>query len=71
VFRAHRLVISGSSALIIEGTIQRERYVTSLLAKRLWRLNDVAQLDQKPLPPGSHRQRSLPGLPPVAHSSRR
>jgi error-prone DNA polymerase len=51
VYRDHRLIVNGSSALIVEGTIQRERYVVSLLATRIWRLNDVASLDTKPLPP--------------------
>jgi DNA-directed DNA polymerase III PolC len=48
VYEQCRLVVNSSASLVIEGTIQRERYVTSLLAKRLWRLNDVAQLDTKP-----------------------
>ncbi len=48
VYRDYRLVINGSSALVVEGTIQRERHVTSFLAKRVWRMNDVAQLDTTP-----------------------
>lgn len=59
VFRECRQVINGSSSLVIEGTIQRERYVTSLVAKGLWRLNDVAQLDTKPALP-RHSQPRLP-----------
>ena len=59
VYRDHRLIVNGSSSLIIEGTIQRERYVTSLLARRLWRLNDVAALDTKPLAPRPHQPRLL------------
>ncbi|GAC1400516.1 MAG: hypothetical protein NVSMB52_14130 [Chloroflexota bacterium] len=60
VYREHRLIINGSSSLIVEGTIQRERYVVSLVAKRIWRLNDVAELETKPLMTNSH-QGTLPG----------
>jgi error-prone DNA polymerase len=48
VYEAHRLIVNGSSSLVIEGTIQRERFVTSLLARRLWRLPDIAALDANP-----------------------
>jgi error-prone DNA polymerase len=48
VYESHRLIVNGSSSLVIEGTVERERFVTSLLATRLWRLNDVAQLDTRP-----------------------
>jgi error-prone DNA polymerase len=61
VYRDYRLIVNGSSSLIIEGTIQRERYVTSLLAKRLWRLNDVAELDTKPLTSRPYQPRLLDG----------
>jgi error-prone DNA polymerase len=61
VYGNHRLIVNGSSSLIIEGTIQRERYVTSLLAKRIWRLNDVAELDTKPLVSRPHQPRLLDG----------
>lgn len=61
VYRDHRLIVNGSSSLIIEGTIQRERHVTSLLAKRLWRLNDVAELDTKPLVSRPHQPRLMDG----------
>ncbi|HEY8687212.1 MAG TPA: DNA polymerase III subunit alpha, partial [Chloroflexota bacterium] len=61
VYRDYRLVVNGSSSLIIEGTIQRERYVTSLLARRLWRLNDVAELDTKPLSVHTYQPRLLSG----------
>jgi error-prone DNA polymerase len=59
VYRDHRLIVNGSSSLIIEGTIQRERYVTSLLARRVWRLNDVAELDTKPLAVRTYQPRLL------------
>ncbi len=49
VYREHRQIINGSSSLIVEGTIQRQRFVISLVAKRVWRLQDVAELDIKPL----------------------
>ena len=55
VYRDYRLVVNSSASLIVEGTIERERYLTSLLAARFWRLQDVAQLDAKPLPPGARR----------------
>jgi error-prone DNA polymerase len=55
VYRDYRLAINGSASLVLEGTIQRERYTTSLLARRAWRLNDIASLDTKPLPPGAPR----------------
>jgi error-prone DNA polymerase len=48
IYESHRLIVNGSSSLVIEGTVERERYVTSLLATRLWRLNDVATLDTRP-----------------------
>ncbi|HEX6508918.1 MAG TPA: DNA polymerase III subunit alpha [Chloroflexota bacterium] len=70
VYRDYRLVINGSSSLIIEGTIQRERYVMSFLAKRVWRLNDVVQLDTKPFLPRISQPRLLdaergrPRVPP-------
>ena len=59
VYSDHRLIVNGSSSLIIEGTIQRERYVTSLVAKRIWRLNDVATLDTRPSMPRTHQPRLL------------
>lgn len=49
VYQQYRQVVNGSSALIVEGSIERERYQVSMLAKRLWRLNDVAKLDSRPL----------------------
>jgi len=55
----YRQIVNGSASLIIEGTIQRERYLVSLLARRFWRLTDVARLDQTPLPPAT-RPRALP-----------
>jgi error-prone DNA polymerase len=61
VYRDYRLVVNGSSSLIIEGTIQRERYVTSLLARRVWRLNDVAELDTKPHTVRPYQPRLLSG----------
>ncbi|HCF99906.1 MAG TPA: error-prone DNA polymerase [Chloroflexi bacterium] len=48
IYESHRLIVNGSSSLVIEGIVERERYVTSLLATRLWRLNDVATLDTRP-----------------------
>jgi error-prone DNA polymerase len=48
VFRAFRTVVNGSASLIIEGVIQRERYLTSFLAKRVWSLTDLAALDTIP-----------------------
>lgn len=51
VYGIYRSIIHGSASLIIEGVVQRERYLTSLIAKRLWRLNDVVDLDTRPLPP--------------------
>ncbi|HLJ69329.1 MAG TPA: DNA polymerase III subunit alpha [Chloroflexota bacterium] len=48
VYRQHRQIVNGSSALVLEGTIQRQRYTVSLLARRIWRLNDVAEMDTKP-----------------------
>jgi hypothetical protein len=39
----------------VEGTIQRERYVITLLARRAWRLDEVAQLDTTPVLPGRSR----------------
>lgn len=50
VFSAYRSVVNGSTGLIVEGTIQRERFVISLLATRIWSLQSTAQLDTKPLP---------------------
>lgn len=49
VYRQFRQIVNGSSSLVIEGTIERERFVTSMLARRIWRLQDVAELDTKPL----------------------
>jgi len=48
VYREYRLVINGTSSLVAEGTIQRERNVTSLLATRVWRLTEVATLEEQP-----------------------
>jgi error-prone DNA polymerase len=59
VYRDHRQIVNGTSSLIVEGVIQRERNVTSLLAKRFWRLNDVARLDERPLLPRVHRQPAI------------
>lgn len=59
VYETHRSIVNGSSSLVIEGTIQRERYVTSLLATRLWRLADVAALDTRP---ALSRPRQMPLL---------
>jgi error-prone DNA polymerase len=50
VFRDYRQVVNGSASLVVEGTIQREKYLTSLLATRFWRLDLVARLDPNPLP---------------------
>jgi error-prone DNA polymerase len=57
VYREYRLTINGSSSLVIEGTIQRERHVTSLLAKRVWRLNEVAHLETTPAIAHAHQPR--------------
>jgi error-prone DNA polymerase len=62
VFRQYRQIVNGSAALVVEGTVQRERYTVSLLAQRFWRLNDVAQLDTKPLQPADR----YPALPQAA-----
>jgi error-prone DNA polymerase len=51
VYRDYRQIVNGTSSLIVEGVIQRERHVTSLLARKFWRLNDAAVLDVKPLLP--------------------
>jgi DNA-directed DNA polymerase III PolC len=51
VYSEHRQIVNGTSSLIVEGVIQRERNVNSLLAKRFWRLADVATLDPRPAPP--------------------
>jgi error-prone DNA polymerase len=59
VYRDHRQIVNGTSSLIVEGVIQRERFVTSLLAKRFWRLNDVATLDTRPLLPRVSRQPAI------------
>jgi error-prone DNA polymerase len=53
VYSHYRQIVNGSASLIIEGSIQRERYLVSLRARRFWRLTDIAQLDQKPLPPAT------------------
>lgn len=55
VFSAYRSVVNGSTGLIVEGTIQRERFVVSLLATRVWPLQSAARLDTKPLPAHSRR----------------
>jgi error-prone DNA polymerase len=57
VMSAYRSAVNGSTGLIVEGTIQRERFVVSLLATRVWPLQSVAHLDTTPLPP---RQRRFP-----------
>ena len=64
VYREHRQIINGSSALIIEGAVQRQGYVVSLLASRVWRLNDLAALDTRPTlsRPQRPRQACLPDL---------
>ncbi|GAC1639135.1 MAG: DNA polymerase III subunit alpha [Chloroflexota bacterium] len=59
IYRDHRLIINGSASLVVEGTIQRERYLISLQAKRVWRLNEVAELDTRVLS-GKTAQPSLP-----------
>jgi DNA polymerase III alpha subunit len=48
IYRDYRLVINDSASLVIEGSLERERYMTSMLARRVWRLNDIAQLDTTP-----------------------
>jgi error-prone DNA polymerase len=65
VYRDYRSVINGSASLIVEGTVERERYLVSLLARRLWRLDQVAVLDVKPLPPEAR-----PALPLHIDASR-
>jgi error-prone DNA polymerase len=55
VFSAHRSIVNGSTGLIVEGTIQRERFVVSLLATRVWPLQSTARLDTQPLPARSRR----------------
>jgi error-prone DNA polymerase len=52
VFSAYRSVVNGSTGLVVEGTIQRERFVVSLLATRVWPLQQMARLDSKPLSSG-------------------
>jgi len=56
VYAEYRQVVNSSASLIIEGTVQRERYLVSLLATRVWRLNDVATMDTNILP--SHHSQS-------------
>ncbi|MGI8827730.1 MAG: DNA polymerase III subunit alpha [Chloroflexota bacterium] len=51
VYREHRQLINSSASLVIEGIVERERHLVSMLAKRLWRLADVAELDTRPLAP--------------------
>jgi error-prone DNA polymerase len=51
VYRQFRNVINGTSSLIVEGTIQRQKYIVSMVAKRVWRLPDVAELDTTPALP--------------------
>jgi error-prone DNA polymerase len=63
VFRQYRQIINGSASLVVEGSIQRERYVTSLMARRLWRLNDIAELDSKPLPSEARQPRLTDSFP--------
>jgi error-prone DNA polymerase len=41
-FEAHRPVLVGSSALIVEGILQREVDTVSIKADRFWRLDDMA-----------------------------
>jgi error-prone DNA polymerase len=55
VFKTYRSVINGSASIVVEGTIQRERYVTTLLARRVWHLDDIGRLDTTPALPGSAR----------------
>jgi error-prone DNA polymerase len=57
VFSQYRSIVNGSTGLVIEGTIQRERFVVSLLATRVWPLQTIGRLDTTPLP---QRQRRLP-----------
>lgn len=57
VFAEHRSIVNGSTGLIVEGTIQRERFVVSLLATHVWPLGSVGRLDSRPLPA---RQRRFP-----------
>jgi hypothetical protein len=52
VYAEYRQVVNSSASLIIEGTVQRERYLVSLLATRVWRLNDVATMDANILSAG-------------------
>jgi error-prone DNA polymerase len=66
VYRVYRQIINGSSSLVIEGTIQRQRFVTSLQARRVWRLNDVAELDSKPFV-GRIRQMALEQVDIIEH----
>jgi error-prone DNA polymerase len=47
-YRDYRLVINGSASLVIEGVIERQRYMSSMLARKVWKLNDIAHLDTKP-----------------------
>jgi error-prone DNA polymerase len=58
VYAQFREVINGSSSLVIEGSIERQRFVVSMLARRVWRLQEVAQLDEKPFLPHA-QQRAL------------
>jgi len=60
VYRDYRNVINGSTALIVEGTVQREKYLTSLLATRVWRLSDAASADKTPLLPVDRHGEFIP-----------
>lgn len=64
VYREYRQTINGNAALIIEGTIQRERYLTSLLATRLWSLQAHTHVEDTPTPPRLGPDR-LPPPPPA------
>jgi error-prone DNA polymerase len=57
VFAAHRATVNGSASLIVEGTIQRDRYRVSFVAHRLWRLDRLGTLDTTPLAPGARTLR--------------
>jgi error-prone DNA polymerase len=50
VYDVYRHVVNGSASLMVEGVVERERHLISLLIKRVWRLQDVASLDAAPLP---------------------
>ncbi len=48
VYEQYRRTINSSASIVVEGRLQRHRRYISMIAKKVWSLRDIAQLDSQP-----------------------